>query len=475
MSTYDVRTLEGGTVTLAEAAVSEFADRLRGRLVLPDDGDYDQVRTVWNGLVDKHPALIARCAGNTDVSAAVEFARAHGILTSVRGGGHNVAGSALCEDGLVIDLSTMRGVYVDAKARLARAQGGVTLGELDRETTGFGLATPVGLVSRTGIAGLTLGGGFGWLTRAHGLSCDNLRSVDVVTADGALRRASQEENPDLFWAVRGGGGNFGVVTSFEYELHPIGPQVMMAVVIYPIEMAERGMQFFRDFMRQAPDGLMALIELATMPGEAPFPEAHQGEPMIVFAAVYSGDVAEGERVVAPLRTFAQPLVDFSGPVSWMDAQSFFDADYPDGRYYYWKSAFVDDISDDLLPVLVESCLRRPSELSTVDLWYLGGAMARHEPGDSAFWTRNAETMIGLEANWIKPDQSDANINWTRGVVEALQPYSTGGSYANFGGFGVEADNPVRKIYGGNYERLALIKRRYDPDNLFRVNHNIEPG
>jgi FAD/FMN-containing dehydrogenase len=475
MLTHRVRTLEGGESALSEAAVAELADRLRGRLLLPGNPDYERARRVWNGLIDKRPAMIARCTGTADVMTAVSFAREQGLLTAVRGGGHNVAGSALCDGGLVIDLSAMRAVHVDPQARVARAQGGATLGDVDHETAPLGLATPLGLVSRTGIAGLTLGGGFGWLTRRYGLSCDNLVSVDIVTADGELRKAGREQHPDLFWALRGGGGNFGVVTSFEYDLYEIGPEVMMAVVLYPIEVAERGMQFLREFMEQAPDALMAIAELATVPEAAPFPEEAQGEPVLIIAAVYSGDPDEGRRLVEPLRTFARPVADLSAPVSWIQAQTFFDPDYPDGRYYYWRSTFLDQIHDDVIPVLIESCLRCPSPLSTVDLWYLGGALARTGPRDAAFWARGAAGMVGVESNWTDPAHSDSNIHWTRGVIEALRPYSTGSSYANFGGFAAEADNPARRIYGGNYERLVRVKQTYDPTNLFRVNHNIAPG
>jgi hypothetical protein len=475
MPAYRMRTLEGGETTVSEAAVAALADQVSGRVVLPADKEYDRARMLWNAMIDKRPGIIVRCTDTAHVIAAVNFAREHGLLTAIRGGGHNVAGSALCDGGVVIDLSEMRSVHVDPQARVARVQGGATLGDLDRETAAFGLATPLGLVSKTGVAGLTLGGGFGWLTRRYGLSCDNLRSMDIVTADGELRKASRQEHPDLFWALRGGGGNFGVVTSFEYDLYPIGPTVMQTAVFYPIEVAERGLRFFREFMERAPDEFFGLGVLWSLPEGPDFPEEQQGDPVLVFIGVYSGDPEEGERLVEPLRTFDQPLADLSGPVSWIEAQTFFDPDYPDGLHYYWKSAFLDRISDEAIPVLVESCLSRPSRLSTVDVWYLGGALARVDPQDAAFWARDATSMIGVEANWIEPAQSEANIAWARGVIAALQPFATGSSYTNFGGLGVEADNPVRRIYGGNFERLARIKQTYDPGNLFRVNHNIAPG
>jgi hypothetical protein len=354
-------------------------------------------------------------------------------------------------------------------------EGGATLGDLDHETQAFGLATPVGLVSRTGVAGLTLSGGFGWLTRRYGLSCDNLHAVDVVTADGELRTAREDRNPDLFWAVRGGGGNFGVVTSFEYELHPVGPEVMLVAAFYPAEMAASGMRYFRDFMREAPDALFGLSVLWSMPEGPPFPSEMAGDPVLVFVGVYSGDVEEGKQVVEPLRTFDEPLADLSGPISWLEAQTFYDEDYPDGMLYYWKSAYLDTLSDEAIDVLVADGVDRPSPLSNLDVWYLGGAMEEIAPDDTAFWYRNVEAMIGVEANWQSPVQSDANIRWARDLVADLQPYASDGSYANFGGFEGDVDNPARKIYGGNYDRLLEIKRTYDPENLFRLNHNIDPA
>jgi FAD/FMN-containing dehydrogenase len=425
-------------------------------------------------MIDKHPAFFVRCAGPADVVTSVNFARDHQLLFSVRGGGHNVAGNSLVEDGMIIDLSKMRGVRVDPKRRLARAEGGATLADLDHETQAFGLATPVGLVSETGVAGLTLGGGFGWLTRRHGLSIDNLRSVDIVTADGELRTASEARNPDLFWAVRGGGGNFGVVTSFEYELHPIGPDVMLTAVFYPPELALEGLNWLRDYMQDAPEELMTLASLWTVPEGPAFPSDKAGEPALVFVGVYSGDVDEGKRVVEPMRSFREPLADLSGPMSWIEAQTFYDEDYPDGMLYYWKSSYLDKISDQANEILATYGVDRPSALSNLDVWYLGGAMEQTAPDETAFWYRNVDAMVGIEANWEDSWQSQANVQWARDLVAELEPYASDGSYANFGGFEEDTDNPARKVYGGNYERLLEIKRRYDPDNLFRFNNNIDP-
>ncbi len=475
MSEMTFRTIAGGETALAGAELRDLRDRIRGDLILRGAAGYEEARTVWNGMIDKQPTLILQCAGAADVIAGVNFARERSLLFSVRGGGHNVAGSALCDGGMVIDLSKMRSVRVDPERRIARVSGGATLGDVDHETQAFGLATPLGVVSRTGVAGLTLGGGFGWLTRRHGLSCDNLRSADVVTAEGELITVSEERHPELFWAIRGGGGNFGVVTSFEYELHPVGPQVMLAAAFYPAAAADSGMRFFRDFMSEAPEELFALAVLWSMPEGPPFPASMQGDPVLVFVGVYSGDLEEGERVVEPLRSFQEPLVDLSGPVSWLEAQTFYDADYPDGMLYYWKSTYLDALSDGAIAALVADGVHRPSSQSNVDVWYLGGAMRRVARDETAFWHRDPAVMIGIEANWADPAQSEANIRWARDLVERLQPYSSGGSYSNFGGFGEEADNPAWKIYGGNYDRLVRVKRAYDPANLFRVNHNIQPG
>lgn len=474
MNSIRVKTLTGAETEIGMDEVGTLRQRLQGPLILPSDAKYDTTRKVWNGMIDKHPALMAQCAEPADVIASVNFAREHDLLLSVRGGGHNVAGTALAEQGMVIDLSTMRRVRVDPDRKTARVEGGATLGDVDQETQAFGLATPLGLVSRTGVAGLTLSGGFGWLTRRYGLSCDNLRSVDIVTADGRLRTASETENPDLFWAVRGGGGNFGVVTSFEYALHPIGPEVMLNALFYPSELAGPGIRYFRDFMRNAPPEYFGLAVLWSLPEGPPFPPEWAGEPVLVFVGVHSGDVTEGQRVVEPLRTFDDPLADLSGPVSWLDAQTFYDEDYPQRMLYYWKSAYLDELNDDAIDVLVADGVDRPSALSNLDVWYLGGALTEKAPDETAFWYRNVEAMIGVEANWEDPAQSEANVAWARELVADLQPHASDGSYANFGGFLGESDNPARQIYGGNYTRLVEIKQRYDPGNLFRLNHNVNP-
>jgi len=475
MSELRVQTRTGSTTHLTDSVLEAFRANLRGQLVLPGEADYAERRRLWNGMIDKHPAIIVRCAGTADVIASVNLARDHDLLFAVRGGGHNVAGSASCDGGMVIDLSDMRSVRVDPDVPVARVEGGATLGDLDHETQAFGLAAPLGVVSRTGVAGLTLGGGYGWLTRKYGLSCDNLLSVDIVTADGQLRRASPTEHPDLFWAVRGGGGNFGVVTSFEFRLHPVGPEVMLLAAFYPLAVAQEGLRAFREYMATAPEDLFSLAVLWRCPEGSMFPEEMQGQNVLVFIGVYSGPIEQGEQAIRPLREFDTPIADLSGPVSWLEAQRFFDADYPDGRLYYWKSTYLDRLSDEAIEMLVEQTMERPSADSSVDVWYLGGAYSRIGADETAVGRRDAEVMIGLEANWSEPEHSDANIQWARDAHARLRPFSSGGSYVNFGGYAEDSDEVVRDVYERNLERLAEVKRRYDPANLFRVNHNIRPG
>ena len=475
MSELHVQTKNGSMTTLPEDIVARFRTGLRGRLLLPDEDGYEEARQLWNGMIDRRPAMIVRCSGTADVIASVNLAREHDLLLAVRGGGHNVAGSALCDGGMVIDLSEMNRVTVDPDIPVAHVEGGATLGDLDHETQAFGLAAPVGVVSRTGVAGLTLGGGYGWLTRKYGLSCDNLLSVDIVTADGQLRRASPTEHPDLFWAIRGGGGNFGIATSFEFRLHPVGPEVMLLAAFYPMSVAEKGLRAFREYMSTAPEDLFALAVLWRCPEGPPFPEDMHGKDVLVLIGVYSGPLEQGEQVIQPLREFDTPIADLSGPVSWLEAQSFFDPDYPDGRLYYWKSTYLDRLSDEAVKVLVAQAQERPSPDSSVDVWYLGGAYSRVGADETAVGRRDAEVMIGLESNWSEPGDSEANIRWTRETFARLRPFSSGGSYVNFGGYAEESGEVVRDVYADNLDRLSAIKKRYDPTNLFRVNHNIRPA
>ncbi len=462
---------------LDKEVVQHFAQQLIGNVILPGDTDYDKARAVWNGMIDKYPAIIVRCAATSDVIAAIQFARDHELTISVRGGGHNVAGSAVCDDGLVIDLSPMKRIAVDPSRRTARVQAGVTWGELDRTTQIYNLAAPGGVVSDTGVAGLTLGGGLGWLRRKYGLSSDNLLSVDIVTADGRLLKASETENADLFWGVRGSGGNFGVVTSFEFQLHPVGPEVMVCFVFHPGEQAREALQFYRQYAAQAPDEVSSFAILGRIPPTEHFPQAAHGKEFVLFAAVYAGSVQDGETAFKPLREFSTPIVDLSGVMPYVEAQSaLFDADYPAHEMrYYWKSTYLNALSDEAIDKLIALQAENPSGFSTIDIWQLGGAMSRVAPDATAFGSRSAPFLIGIEANWVHPEQDTANISWNRKVYRELQPYSNGSEYQNFPGLLEDRDAIARSAFGSNYQRLVELKNKYDPTNLFSLNPNIKPS
>ncbi len=467
-------TIGGREIDLPGSAVDGLATRLRGSLFRPGDQGYEPARELWNGMIDRRPALVARCAGAEDAVAAVDFARDHELLLAVRGGGHGVAGHALTDGGLVVDLSEMKEVDVDPERRTARAQGGCTLGDLDRETQRHGLATPLGVVTATGIAGLTLSGGMGWLRRKHGLSCDNLVSAQVVTADGSLLTASESENEDLFWAIRGGGGNFGVVTSFEYRLHPVGPEVFVCFVLYPAERAGEVLRFCERYLSEAPEDVAPLAFLGHVPEAEDFPPETQGEPYVALLCPHPGDPAEGERVLRPLREIADPIGDLSDRMPYTEAQGLLDEDYPDGWRYYWKSVNVPALSDELIARLIEHNAAAPSPHSTIDVWYQGGAMARVSEDETAFANRSTPYLLGLEGNWEEDSGSDENVAWVRDTFADLRSFSEGGIYLNFPGFLEEGEQLLHEGYGRNYGRLVEIKTKYDPKNLFRLNANIEP-
>ncbi len=469
-------TRTGAETVLDEPVIEEFRLELGGEMLRAGDAGYDEARQVWNGMIDKRPAIIARCTGTADVICAVNFARENDLLVAVRGGGHNVAGSAICDGGLVIDLSPMKGIHVDPGRRTARAEAGATWADLDRETQVFGQATPGGVVSDTGIAGLTLGGGIGWLRRKYGLSCDNLLSVDLVTADGSYLIANEEENPDLFWGIKGGGGNFGVVTSFEYRLHPVGPEVMFCFVFHHGDETKEALRFYREYAAAAPDEVTSFAICGTTPDVAPFPEEIHGASYVLFAALYAGPVEEGERAVQPLREFSNPLIDFSGPMPYVEVQSLLDEDYPSGELqYYWKSLYLNDLDDEAIDRIIEHTARRPSALSTVDVWHMGGAISRFGAEESAFGGREAPFLLGVEANWEDPRNNDANTFWARECVEDMQRFSGGGQYLNFPGFLEGGEETLRATFGASYDRLAALKNKYDPDNMFRLNQNIKPS
>ena len=460
---------------LDQAALQGLAERVRGPILRPEDEGYDDARAIWNGLIDRRPALIVQCTGTADVVDAVNFARDQNLLLSIKGGGHNVAGNAVNDGGLVVDLSRMRGVEVDPGTRTVRAQGGVTWGDLDRETQLFGLAVPGGVVSTTGIAGLTLHGGAGHLRRKHGLSIDNLLSVGIVTADGEYRRASTTENEELFWAVRGAGSNFGVVTSFEFQAHPVGPMVMVGAVFYPLDDVRTLMAAWRDYMTSAPEELSSIALCWSVPPGEPFPPEHHGKDVFIVAGTYCGSVEDGEPVVQPLRELGQPLIDLSGPWPWLGLQSGFDALFPKGGLYYWKSRALATLSAAAIDDIADFAARRPAPTSDIVVWHHGGAMSRVGESETAYGGRDAAFLVTGEASWFDPSQTDAAIAWGREFWAAMEQHSTGGVYLNFPGLGEEKEALVRAGYGANYERLAELKAKYDPANLFRMNLNIAPA
>jgi FAD/FMN-containing dehydrogenase len=475
MADMRIVTLAGAESSLDEAEVERFGSRLRGELLRSVDAGYEEARLLWNGVIDRRPALIARCTTVEDVVEAVNFARENDLLLAVRGGGHNVAGTASAEGGLVLDLSAMKDIEVDPERRTVRAGAGVTIGELDEQTQKHGLATPMGVVSETGIAGLTLNGGMGWLRRKHGLSSDNLLSVKVVTADGRSLTASEEENADLFWGIKGGGGNFGVVTSFEYRLHPVGPEVMFVFVLYPGDRAKEVLSFGEQYAAQGRDEVSPLGVLGRVPHDEMFPEEWHGEQYVALLAMYDGPVEEGEEALEPLRGLGDPIVDLSGPMPYTEVQKVLDEDYPDGWRYYWKSVNVDGLGEGVIEALMEHAEAAPSDHSTIDVWFQGGAMARIGAEESAFGDRSAPILLGIEANWEEdPEDDEANIAWARSCYSDLRRFSGGGVYLNFPGFLEEGQGLMRDAYGENYERLVALKNQYDPANLFRLNQNITP-
>jgi hypothetical protein len=442
--------------------IEQFQTAFRGQLIRPGDPSYDDARRIWNASIDKYPGLIARCTGVADVIAAVKFARENELLVAVRAGGHNVGGRAVCDNGIVIDLSRMKAIHVDAANRRARVQAGATLGDVDRETHVFGLAVPAGVVSKTGIAGLTLGGGAGWLVRKYGLTCDNVISFDLVTAEGDAIVASENENPDLFWALRGGGGNFGVVTSFEYRLHPVST-VLGGMIVHPRSEAKNVLRFFRDFIRTTPEELTAYSALLSLP---------DGSPAIAMVVCYCGDLREGETVIKPLRTFGAPLLDAIQPVPFPQMQSLLDGAFPDGNQNYWKSTFLQELNDGAIDVLVEHANRATSPLTAIVIEYYGGAATRVGANETAFAHRSADYNIGILAQWPDPNDSSQHIAWTRGLSAALEQFSTG-HFLNF--LGDEDQATITNAFGGNYDRLREIKKKYDAKNFFRLNQNIAPA
>jgi FAD/FMN-containing dehydrogenase len=460
---------------LETISFDELAGSFRGELLLPTSPSYDSARKIWNGVIDRHPACIARCTGVADVVAAVRFARERELVVGVRSGGHGVGGHALCDGGLVIDLSPMRGIRVDPATHTARAEAGVLWGELDRETQHFGLATVGGIVTHTGIAGLTLGGGIGWLMRKHGATVDNLLSADVVTAQGEIVTTSEKENPDLFWAIRGGGGNFGIVTSFEYRLHPVGPIVLAGPIFHPLEDAPEVLRFYRDFIAAPPDELTTIFELSVAPPLPFLPEEVHGKPIVMVGACYAGSSNKGAEVVRSLKQFGRPIVDLLEAKPYTALQSMFDPLVPHGWHRYWKSVELPPLTDEVIDTLVEHAPTATSPKSYCIVFQLGGALARVGEDDTAFNQRDAAHNVNINAVWTEEDpEAERHIAWARESFDALQPHARGRVYVNF--LGEEGGERVRQAYGARtYERLVELKRAYDPTNFFRLNQNIRPA
>jgi FAD/FMN-containing dehydrogenase len=454
-----------------EGVIATFKAALRGKLFRPNDEGYDEARRVWNGMIDRRPVAIVRCAGVADVIAAVNFAREQGLPVAIRGGSHNVTGNAVCDGGVVIDLSNMKGIRVDPEKRTVRAEGGCTWGDVDHATHVFGLAAPGGIISTTGIAGLSLGGGIGHLTRKYGLSCDNLISADVVLADGSFVTASEKKNPDLFWGLRGGGGNFGVVTSFEFKAHPVS-EVMAGPILWPLEKSREALRLYRDFMDKAPEDFNAFFAFLIVPPGPPFPKELHNKTMCGVVAMYTGPQAKADAVVAPLRKFGPPALDFFGPLPFPVVQSMFDALVPEGLQNYWKADFVNELSDELIEAHVTHGPGIPTINSALHIYPVSGAANRVGKGDTAFFYRDAKYVHVIAAMYPNPADTAKNVAWVRDYWSALHPHSAGGAYVNF--LMEEGEDRVRATYGDNYERLVAVKRTYDPTNLFRLNQNIRP-
>jgi FAD/FMN-containing dehydrogenase len=466
MTETDTATTIGRQIVVNAETIEHLRNELRGTALLPGEDEYDAARKIYNAMIDRRPAAIVRCSGVDDVVCAVNFARNNGLLVSVRGGGHNVSGNAVCDGGLMIDLSSMKSVRVDPQGKTGRAEPGVIWREFDHETQAFGLATTGGLVSTTGIAGLTLGGGLGWLMGSHGLASDNLISVDVVTADGQLLTASKSINEDLFWGLRGGGGNFGIAASFEFQLHPVGP-MLGGTLIYRLDKAAETIKFYDNFTRTSPDELGTFVAFVTSP---------EGERVMVIFVCYNGAIEAGERILKPLRRFGPPLADMIGPMPYVQVQRMMDDGFPAGRHNYWKSNFLKGLDEEAIHIIVDHVAKVPSPYSAVAIEQFSGAVNRIGINDTAFNHRNARYNLLVIGMWSDPAAMAANVKWVRDLWDAMEPYSSGGVYVNY--LGQEADEGAERIksaYGPEkYARLVALKDKYDPANLFRLNQNIRP-
>jgi FAD/FMN-containing dehydrogenase len=469
-----MKTRDGGSTALSPEHLDVLRAKLRGTVCLPGEPGYEQARTLWNAMIDRKPAVTVRALGAGDVIAAVRFAREHGLLLAVRGGGHNIAGNAVCDGGLQLDLSLMRSVRVDPTAKTVRVEPGATLGDVDKETQAFGLAVPLGINSTTGISGLTLGGGFGWISRKYGLTIDNLLSVDLVTANGALVHASETENPDLFWAVRGGGGNFGVVTSFEFRLHAIGTELLTGVLIHPLAKAKEILTGYRGLMQQAPDELAVWFVLRKAP-PLPFLAAeHHGTDVLVLALCWSGDVEAGRGPVGAVAGLGKPIAEVVGPMPFLAWQQLLDPLLTPGARNYWKSQSFTELSDGAIDTLIDAAKRIPAAESEIAFAQLGGAINRVPSGATAYPHRNIQFVLNEHTRWTDAAQDKECIAWARKLFDDMAPFATGGVYVNF----MPEDETLKTrpgAYGANIERLSQIKAKIDPDNLFRMNQNVAPA
>jgi len=460
-------------IELDPAAVDELGRSFRGQVLRPVDPTYDEHRRIWNGSISRFPALIARCAGVGDVRAAIRFARQTGLAVAVRGGGHSFPGLSVCNDGIVIDLSSMKGIRVDPETRTARVQAGAQLADLDRETQEFGLAVPAGIVSHTGVAGLTLGGGIGWLMRKHGLTIDQLLAVDLVTADGQFVKASATENADLFWGLRGGGGNFGIVTEFEFRLNPVGPILLAGPIYWRMEDSPAVLRFYREWIADAPDELTTIVFHRTAPALPSVPRDIRGKRVVIVGCCYAGPLEDGEAAVQPLRRFGSPLLDLCGPMPFLSLQAMLDQSFLHGWQYYVRSCDVAELTDRVIDITADHALRMSSPQTTFPIFQQGGAVARVAEDETAFNGRRAGHSINVAAITETADGFDEEREWARSLWSALEPHQTS-VYVNF--LMDEGEDRIRKAYGAKkYDRLKTLKRRYDPDNFFHLNQNIPPG
>jgi FAD/FMN-containing dehydrogenase len=463
---------EKAAKSLPAKAIESLKNKIKGQIVLPSDSNYEEVREIWNAMIDRRPAVIVRCAEANDVPQAILFAREHGLEISVRGGGHNIAGSALCDNGVMIDFSTMRNVRVDAGKKRAYVEPGATLADFDEATQSYGLATPLGINSTTGIAGLTLGGGFGWLTRKYGMTIDNLLSADVVTADGKTIRASENENADLFWAIRGGGGNFAIVTQFEFKLHEVGPEILAGLIVYPFDQAKQVLAKYREFVKSAPEELNVWIVLRKAPPLPFLPGDVHGKEVVVVVTFYSGDVAEGRRVIEPLLGFGTPHGQHIGAQPYAQWQKAFDPLLTPGARNYWKTHNFTELSDGALSAMIEFASKLPSPQCEIFIALVAGAANRVPADATGYRHRDAKFVLNVHGRWDAKTDDEQCIAWARAFFQASSPYASAGAYVNF--MTEEESDRVAAAYGANYNRLAQIKKQYDPDNLFHVNQNIKP-